>query len=1048
MSDDFIFRGSVAQLDPDLAHILAREAARQASTIILIASESEAPDAVSETLTSAFSHIYAEGYPREESRKQTQAEIMDLDMELAYYRRYSDPRYYKGVEYADVLEALTRRRAAELFAANGISAANLFVNVQPLSGAPANSAVYTALLQPGDTILGLNLNDGGHLTHGSPVNRSGKVYKGVPYFVDEHTEVLDYDAIERLALEHKPRIIVAGYSAYPKIIDWRRFREIADKVGAYLLADIAHISGLVAAGIHPSPIGIADVVSTTTHKSLCGPRGAMLMTHKRDIARKLDRAVFPGEQGGPHLNTIAALAVALKLARTEQFHALQQRIVDNAARLAQQLQAHGIRIVAGGSENHLLLVDTKSITVDGVHLTGDMASRILDVAGIVLNRNTIPGDVGAFGSTGLRLGTVWISQLGFGPAEVDRLAEAIAIVLKGCTPYRVAAAGNKEVNRARVDYTALKRARQIVRELRGVPPAPAGTAVSLRGEDVATLLVATFLDDALTSDVAGLADGATQPAHLFGPGIDLDATLARAGDAYTLHFDDAGDAAEAAEWLQALSDGYAQFDDLFARLPGPIVIRVEPTTVAETLGNVAAHFAAAVGRRDEPAEANRYADSKPYFIGRERRPAAGDALPPFHWEEPADPPVLTTRLNATHRAMGARMVPFAGYDMPVWYTSVGEEHAAVRETAGLFDVTHMGVLDARGPHALAFLNLVTGNDVAALAVGESQYSHFMMPDGSVIDDLMVYRVEDETYLVVVNASNNDKDWAWLNAVNEGRVCIDAARPWARVQHPAELRDLRDPRHGADCRVDIALQGPRSADVLVALAGGDAAFAKRLKALPWAGVMRANPGGFDLIISRTGYTGERVAYELFIHPDRAVDLWNALLAAGESYGLKACGLAARDSTRTEAGLPLYGHEMAGALGLNPADAGFGSFVKVYKPFFIGRDAFVRHEATRDRDLVRFRMNDKGVRRPESGDPVLDRRGKVIGHVTSCAIDSEGYLLGQAIVPSTLAEPGTPLFIYQMGGGTRPIKGVERADLGGRLPMPDAATVQTRFPERKK
>ena len=343
---------------------------------------------------------------------------------------------------------------------------------------------------------------------------------------------------------------------------------------------------------------------------------------------------------------------------------------------------------------------------------------------------------------------------------------------------------------------------------------------------------------------------------------------------------------------------------------------------------------------------------------------------------------------------------------------------------------------------------ISGNDVAALAVGESQYSHFLLPDGSVVDDLMVYRVEPETYLVVVNASNNDKDWAWLNAVNEGRVLIDEKRPWARVQHPCELRDLRDPRHGADCRVDIALQGPRSADALIALAGGDAAFAKRLKALPWAGVMRATPGGFDLIISRTGYTGERVAYELFIHPDRAVDLWNALLAAGESLGVKPCGLAARDSTRTEAGLPLYGHEMAGALGLNPADAGFGSFVKPYKPFFIGRDAFVRHEATRDRGLVRFRMNEKGVRRPESGDPVLDRRGKVVGHVTSCAIDSEGYLLGQAILPEGMTEPGTALYVYQLGGGTRPIKGVERADLGGRLPMPDAATVLTRFPERKK
>jgi glycine hydroxymethyltransferase len=323
-----------------------------------------------------------------------------------------------------------------------------------------------------------------------------------------------------------------------------------------------------------------------------------------------------------------------------------------------------------------------------------------------------------------------------------------------------------------------------------------------------------------------------------------------------------------------------------------------------------------------------------------------------------------------------------------------------------------------------------------------------MPDGSVIDDLMVYRVADENYLVVVNASNNDKDWAWLNAVNEGRVMIDADRPWARVQHPTVLRDLRDPRHGADCRVAIALQGPRAADILIALSGNDPAFAKQLKALPWAGVMRVQPSGFDLIISRTGYTGERVAYELFIHPDRAVDLWNALLAAGEPFGLKPCGLASRDSTRTEAGLPLYGHEMAGALGLNPADAGFGSFVKPAKPFFIGRRAFIDHEVARDQIVVRFRMNEKGVRRPESGDPVLDRRGKVIGHVTSCAIDAEGYLLGQAVVPLSSMEPGTTLYIYQVGGGTRPIKAADRFDTGSRLPMPDAATVLTRFPERKK
>jgi glycine hydroxymethyltransferase len=403
----------------------------------------------------------------------------------------------------------------------------------------------------------------------------------VPYFVDPASEALDYDAIERIALEAKPQIIVAGYSAYPKIIDWKRFREIADKVGAYLLADIAHISGLVAAGIHPSPIGIADVVSTTTHKSLCGPRGAMLMTHRRDLARKLDRAVFPGEQGGPHVNTIAALAVALKLAKTDQFRALQQRIVDNAGRLAQQLEAHGIRVVGGGSENHLLLIDTKSVkredAPDGVHLTGDMGSRILDVAGIVVNRNTIPGDKGALSPTGIRMGTVWISQLGFGPAEIDLLAEAIATVLKGTRPYiHMDGTGGKRELRARVDYRALKRGRQIVRQLRRVPAAGGGD-----GRRRSRRRRAGVLNYALTSDVAALADGKARSRPTCSAPISIWTRRCNASAAteYTLQFERDEDAAEAAEWLQALSDGYAQFDDVYARLPGPVVAQVVPAGI-------------------------------------------------------------------------------------------------------------------------------------------------------------------------------------------------------------------------------------------------------------------------------------------------------------------------------------------------------------------------------------------------------------------------------------------------------------------------------------
>ena len=299
MADDFVVRGSVAELDPELHRLLQLEEARQHKTIILIPSESTACDAVNEALGAAFGNVYAEGYPREESRRQTEAEILDVEMEVATYRRFSDPRYYKGVEYADVLEALTRRRAAELFAANGVSPDDIYVNVQALSGAPANNAVYSALLEPGDTIMGLNLNDGGHLSHGAPVNRTGRIYNGVPYFVDPHTEMLDYEAIEAQALAVKPQIIVAGFSAYPLVVDWQRFRAIADRVGAYLLADIAHISGLVAAGVHPSPIGIADVVTTTTHKSLTGPRGAMIMTHRADAGPQNRPGTLPGRAGRP-----------------------------------------------------------------------------------------------------------------------------------------------------------------------------------------------------------------------------------------------------------------------------------------------------------------------------------------------------------------------------------------------------------------------------------------------------------------------------------------------------------------------------------------------------------------------------------------------------------------------------------------------------------------------------------------------------------------------------------------------------------------------------
>src|SRR5512145_1343810 len=462
---DYLFRGNLAKLDRDVYELTQLEAERQARKLILIPSESTAPLAVREALSSAFQNIYAEGYPEEESRWMTEEEILDYPARLAHYRRNGDPRYYKGVEYADVAEALARRRAAEAFAANGFSADQIYVNVQALSGAPANNAVYQALLNIGDTVMGLNLLHGGHLSHGSSVNRSGKWFKPVHYTVDAN-ERLDYDKIRALALETKPKLIIAGYSSYSWVPDWRKFRVIADEVGAYFLADISHIGGLVAACVVPSPISIAHVVMSTTHKSLDGPRGAVLMTTDAAIAKKIDSAVFPGEQGGPHVNVFAALALTFKLTQTRQFRKLQAQTIKNAKAMADQFEKRGLRVPFGGTDTHLVNVDCTSVVgEDGTKLSGDQASRILDIVGVVVNRNTIPGDKNSMDPSGIRLGTPWITQRGFDEKKTRELADIMADVLLECAPHSVDTVKKGRQRRAKLDFNVLNEAKLKIRKL-------------------------------------------------------------------------------------------------------------------------------------------------------------------------------------------------------------------------------------------------------------------------------------------------------------------------------------------------------------------------------------------------------------------------------------------------------------------------------------------------------------------------------------------------------------------------------------------------------
>ena len=379
-------------VDPEVSKAIDQELNRQRNKLELIASENIVSKAVMAAQGSVLTNKYAEGYPGK--------------------------RYYGGCEYVDVVEQLAIDRAKELFGAG-------YANVQPHSGAQANMAVFFALLTPGDTVMGMNLTDGGHLTHGSPVNMSGKYFKIVPYGVSEKTEMLDYDEIQRIANECKPKLIVAGASAYARTIDFQRMAEIAHSVGAYLMVDMAHIAGLVAAGLHPSPVPYADVVTTTTHKTLRGPRGGLILSKDEEFGKQFNKAIFPGIQGGPLMHVIAAKAVALKEALSPDFKAYAQQIVKNAEALADTLQADGFRIVSGGTDNHLMLVDLTS-----KNITGKLAQNLLDEVGITANKNTIPFEkLSPFVTSGIRLGSPALTTRGFKEEDMVEVANIIALVL-------------------------------------------------------------------------------------------------------------------------------------------------------------------------------------------------------------------------------------------------------------------------------------------------------------------------------------------------------------------------------------------------------------------------------------------------------------------------------------------------------------------------------------------------------------------------------------------------------------------------------------------
>lgn len=384
---------SITSMDPKIAELIDLERKRQEEGLELIASENYASSAVMQAQGTILTNKYAEGYPKK--------------------------RYYGGCEFVDSAEQLAIDRLKELFGAK-------FANVQPHSGSQANMAVYFALLEPGDKVMGMDLAQGGHLTHGSPVNFSGKLYNIVSYGLNPETEELDYEEIMEIAKKEKPKMIVAGASAYSRTIDFKKFREIADAVGAYLMVDMAHISGLVAAGVHPSPVEHAHYVTSTTHKTLRGPRGGIILTNDEELAKKMNFNIFPGIQGGPLEHVIAAKAVAFEEALQPEYKAYQEQVIKNAKRLAEKLQEQGIKIVSGGTDNHLVLVN-----VDSVGLTGKEAEKLLEAAHITCNKNMIPGDKRSpFVTSGVRLGTPAITTRGMTEEHMDMIASWIGRVFK------------------------------------------------------------------------------------------------------------------------------------------------------------------------------------------------------------------------------------------------------------------------------------------------------------------------------------------------------------------------------------------------------------------------------------------------------------------------------------------------------------------------------------------------------------------------------------------------------------------------------------------
>jgi glycine/serine hydroxymethyltransferase/glycine cleavage system aminomethyltransferase T len=915
---NYFFEDKLSDLDPETEYLIKLEEERQARKIMLIASESICPKPVKEALASVYTNLYAEGYPHMRYIRDERNELLDYDRQLTFHRRYADRRYYKGVDYVNFIESLAQKRCAELFATQEIPANSIWVNVQPLSGAAANNAIYDAFLEPGDTVMGMALDCGGHLTHGSEANRSGKYYNIVSYSVSEETGKLDYNEIKKLAKENKPKMIIAGYSAYPWDIDWQKFREIADSVSGECLlhADIAHTAGLIAAGVLTNPIEHADTIAFTTHKTMCGPRGAVIITKDEERAKAVETAVFPSEQGGPHICNIAAKAVSFKIAQGNEYRSLAKKIVENAQHLGASLEKLGLKLAYGGTNTHMVLIDLKEIHKNSqFSLSGEIVSRILDQCGLTCNKNAIFGDENPVHPSAIRLGTTWVTQRGMGKPEMEKIAKLVHKVVTNIQPF-IYIGGGGEIGRGKIDFDLLEEVKAEVVDLEsklardeislesiyphyfsledGFNKDPVlkkehealGAEFQMHGGfnipvnfgdsdsefeasrksaalfdmwDLGVLEVTgdydrvfPFIQQVQTSDISGLQPGMGTWAFI------LDKNSKPIGDVHILrlNYEKRGrckylmvisgkSTQKIKTWLRALSDGYVIFDeeDVFAKIEGPVVIRdlkevadekqmcamaligpkskeiltdlfsdiasLKPSefikgriegedvlVIHEAHGNFLGYdiflkpsssqkvwnaifdsgrefhirpsgFFARQKIRKESNLPVSYSESdgltlyknqpnlfdlnKSYFVGQKqilREVTQKDEKKKYTYA-PEEKPPKKSCLYEEHLKLTKKMAPFAGWEMPIWYTKTSEEHLAVRNSAGLFDVSHMGILEFSGEHATRFLDYVATNYVPWLRPGQSHYSYILDPEGKVLDDVFIYRLDYERYMMVV-----------------------------------------------------------------------------------------------------------------------------------------------------------------------------------------------------------------------------------------------------------------------------------------------------------